>query len=114
MVFFMLTEITLDVTMGIAWWIIRNTAYSTYCLGCYLLNNEQQTPTTEYIELQQQITNLQTKIDEYAKLVAHSHDIQKYHANENNGSIMIDNSPQIDDTHEHVTDNKIDNLYEII
>lgn len=68
MVLFALTNITLDVTLGVAWWLVKNTVYSTYCIGSYLFCSA--TPPTkespkkeEMLELQYQIAELNKKLD---------------------------------------------------
>ena len=68
MVLFALTNITMDVTLGVAWWVVKNTVYGTYCLGSYLFcTTEPPKEDKEMLELKYQIAelnNTSTKIEE--------------------------------------------------
>ena len=64
MVLFALTNITLDVTLGVSWWLIRNTVYGTYCLGNYLFcNPPKNEKLDDILELKYQITELNKKLE---------------------------------------------------
>lgn len=60
MVLFTITNLTLDATMGITWWVIKNTIYGTYYLGSYFLcpPPEENHENHEILELKYQITQL--------------------------------------------------------
>jgi hypothetical protein len=64
MVFFALTNITLDVTLGVTWWVVKNTIYGTYCLGSYLFcTTEPPKDDKDILELKFQIAELNKKLD---------------------------------------------------
>ncbi len=69
MVFFALTNITMDITLGAAWWIVKNTVYGTYCLGSYLFcTTEPPKEDKEMLELKYQIAELNKKLDRISSM----------------------------------------------
>lgn len=69
MVLFALTNITMDITLGAAWWIVKNTVYGTYCLGSYLFcTTEPPKEDKEMLELKYQIAELNKKLDRISSM----------------------------------------------
>ncbi len=62
MVLFALTNITLDITLGISWWLAKNTIYGTYYLiGNYIFYKEPK--KDEIMELKYELRALHRKLD---------------------------------------------------
>ena len=54
----------MDVTLGVTWWVVKNTIYGTYCLGSYLFcTTEPPKDVKELLELKFQIAELNKKLD---------------------------------------------------
>jgi hypothetical protein len=69
MVLFALTNITMDVTLGVAWWVVKNTVYGTYCLGSYLFcTTEPPKEDKDVLELKYQIAELNKKLDRISSM----------------------------------------------
>ena len=69
MVLFALTNITMDITLGAAWWIVKNTVYGTYCLGSYLFcTTEPPKEDKEMLELKYQIAELNKRLDRISSM----------------------------------------------
>jgi hypothetical protein len=69
MVLFALTNITMDITLGVAWWVVKNTVYGTYCLGSYLFcTTEPPKEEKEMLELKYQIAELNKKLDRISSM----------------------------------------------
>ena len=69
MVLFALTNITMDITLGVAWWVVKNTVYGTYCLGSYLFcTTEHPKEDKDMLELKYQIVELNKKLDRISSM----------------------------------------------
>ena len=69
MVLFALTSITMDITLGVTWWVVKNTIYGTYCLGSYLFcTTEPPKENKEMLELKYQIAELNKKLDRISSM----------------------------------------------
>ena len=69
MVLFALTNITMDITLGVTWWVVKNTIYGTYCLGSYLFcTTEPPKENKEMLELKYQIAELNKKLDRISSM----------------------------------------------
>lgn len=54
----------MDITLGVTWWVVKNTIYGTYCLGSYLFcTTEPPKNEKELLELKFQIAELNKKLD---------------------------------------------------
>ena len=64
--FFILTNLALDVTLGGGFWILKNTTYGVYNLYLYLMNNKQKYDANDIDEsdIRKLYTEQQLKIDE--------------------------------------------------
>ncbi len=59
----------MDITLGAAWWIVKNTVYGTYCLGSYLFcTTEPPKEDKEMLELKYQIAELNKKLDRISSM----------------------------------------------
>ena len=59
----------MDVTLGVAWWVVKNTVYGTYCLGSYLFcTTEPPKEDKEMLELKYQIAELNKKLDRISSM----------------------------------------------
>jgi hypothetical protein len=64
MVLFALTNITLDITLGVSWWLVKNTLYGTYYLiGNYVFYKQPNKNNDEIMELKYEIRELHRKLD---------------------------------------------------
>ena len=69
MVLFALTNITMDITLGVTWWVVKNAVYGTYCLGSYLFcTTEPPKEDKEMLELKYQIAELNKKLDRISSM----------------------------------------------
>ena len=59
----------MDVTLGVAWWVVKNTVYGTYCLGSYLFcTTEPPKEDKDVLELKYQIAELNKKLDRISSM----------------------------------------------
>ena len=69
MVLFALTSITMHITLGVTWWVVKNTIYGTNCLGSYLFcTTEPPKEDKEMLELKYQIAELNKKLDRISSM----------------------------------------------
>ena len=64
MIIFALTDIALDLTLGVAWWLVKNTVYCTYCAGSYFFyTTHTEEDNNEILELKFQMKELSKQLE---------------------------------------------------